>query len=292
MMDWLSKCVCGSKEAKKQKKKKKKHAKKNNDKIDVYVIDDNDNDRSDVNVDDEVIKNNNTVSLSRVNEDRGREEEAKSDRVTSDLEDCRQKEVTQINGVDRQVNCVDKNKPVLLNGDEFSAIDIGEREPEFYDSLSDTSPVETLQKEHSMSMSMSLHQFSRSSNQMFVQDREKDNPLQNKLFGETEVVKSTSENDFRFNSNSCSFIVPIADDPKRKKHQTRIKNNKNKKISSSIPIPSKHRNSSVSSPHIKQNGRIHSAIVSGVNWEQQSVTVEWFERGETKGKEFQLMNYN
>lgn len=32
-------------------------------------------------------------------------------------------------------------------------------------------------------------------------------------------------------------------------------------------------------------GRVHSAVVSGVNWEQRTVTVEWFERGETKGKE-------
>lgn len=32
-------------------------------------------------------------------------------------------------------------------------------------------------------------------------------------------------------------------------------------------------------------GRIHSAIVSGVNWDMRSVTVEWFEKGETKGKE-------
>ncbi|XP_052124050.1 kinesin-like protein KIF2A isoform X2 [Frankliniella occidentalis] len=35
-------------------------------------------------------------------------------------------------------------------------------------------------------------------------------------------------------------------------------------------------------------GRVHSAIVSGVNWETRSVTVEWFERGETKGKEIEM----
>ena len=33
------------------------------------------------------------------------------------------------------------------------------------------------------------------------------------------------------------------------------------------------------------SGRIHSAVVSGINVETKSVTVEWFERGETKGKE-------
>lgn len=33
------------------------------------------------------------------------------------------------------------------------------------------------------------------------------------------------------------------------------------------------------------SGRVHSAVVSGVNWNSRSVTVEWFEQGETKGKE-------
>jgi hypothetical protein len=32
-------------------------------------------------------------------------------------------------------------------------------------------------------------------------------------------------------------------------------------------------------------GRVHTAVISGVNHETNSVTVEWFERGETKGKE-------
>ena len=32
-------------------------------------------------------------------------------------------------------------------------------------------------------------------------------------------------------------------------------------------------------------GRVHSAVVSGINVDTNSVTVEWFEKGETKGKE-------
>ena len=36
------------------------------------------------------------------------------------------------------------------------------------------------------------------------------------------------------------------------------------------------------------SGRIHSAVVSGINLDSRSVTVEWFERGETKGKEIEL----
>lgn len=35
-------------------------------------------------------------------------------------------------------------------------------------------------------------------------------------------------------------------------------------------------------------GRIHSAMVSKVSPNSRSVTVEWFERGETKGKEVEL----
>jgi len=32
-------------------------------------------------------------------------------------------------------------------------------------------------------------------------------------------------------------------------------------------------------------GRVHSAVISGVNEQSSSVTVEWFEHNETKGKE-------
>lgn len=38
----------------------------------------------------------------------------------------------------------------------------------------------------------------------------------------------------------------------------------------------------------RTDGRVHAAIVSGVNLETRSVTVEWFERGETKGKEVEI----
>ncbi|XP_064605768.1 kinesin-like protein KIF2A [Liolophura sinensis] len=38
----------------------------------------------------------------------------------------------------------------------------------------------------------------------------------------------------------------------------------------------------------RTDGRVHSAVVSGVNAEMSVVTVEWFERGETKGKEIEL----
>jgi len=36
-------------------------------------------------------------------------------------------------------------------------------------------------------------------------------------------------------------------------------------------------------------GRVHSAIVSGLNYDSRTITVEWFEKGETKGKEVQFV---
>lgn len=38
----------------------------------------------------------------------------------------------------------------------------------------------------------------------------------------------------------------------------------------------------------QSSGRVHSAMVSKVNMASRSVTVEWYERGETKGKEVEL----
>ncbi|KAM7534094.1 hypothetical protein Aperf_G00000109574 [Anoplocephala perfoliata] len=38
----------------------------------------------------------------------------------------------------------------------------------------------------------------------------------------------------------------------------------------------------------RTDGRIHSAIISGVNQERKAVTVEWYERGEAKGKEIDM----
>nr|XP_012235503.1 PREDICTED: kinesin-like protein Klp10A isoform X7 [Linepithema humile] len=38
----------------------------------------------------------------------------------------------------------------------------------------------------------------------------------------------------------------------------------------------------------RTDGRVHSAVISGVNLDQRTVTVEWFERGETKGKEVEI----
>lgn len=44
-------------------------------------------------------------------------------------------------------------------------------------------------------------------------------------------------------------------------------------------------------PHIVLciTGRIHSAVISGINRDSRSVTVEWYEKGETKGKEVGIL---
>ncbi|GIY94805.1 kinesin-like protein [Caerostris extrusa] len=38
----------------------------------------------------------------------------------------------------------------------------------------------------------------------------------------------------------------------------------------------------------RTDGRIHSAVISGINTVNRSLTVEWFESGETKGKEIEF----
>lgn len=56
-------------------------------------------------------------------------------------------------------------------------------------------------------------------------------------------------------------------------------------------LPNLNRKSSTRSlnvPIFCSPGRVHSAMVSKVNPTALSVTVEWYERGETKGKEVEL----
>jgi len=38
----------------------------------------------------------------------------------------------------------------------------------------------------------------------------------------------------------------------------------------------------------RTDGRVHSAVISGINIETKSLTVEWYEKGETKGKEIEM----
>merc|ERR1711879_1144003 len=73
--------------------------------------------------------------------------------------------------------------------------------------------------------------------------------------------------------------------PNRRKSTTANSSNSSSKFGSNqkfreIDFSSHKKNSSKS--------RIHSAVVSGINIDTRSVTVEWFDRGETKGKEVEL----
>ncbi|RMX40127.1 hypothetical protein pdam_00002281 [Pocillopora damicornis] len=38
----------------------------------------------------------------------------------------------------------------------------------------------------------------------------------------------------------------------------------------------------------RTDGRVHSSMISGINLDTKSVTVEWYENGETKGKEIEI----
>ncbi|XP_011314605.1 kinesin-like protein Klp10A isoform X2 [Fopius arisanus] len=110
-------------------------------------------------------------------------------------------------------------------------------------------------------------------------------PQRSKFFREASIKKSGNEQDFRSGMNSCSFVIPFQE------NEAMVKGNRKKKIHSMIPKPSSRgetHHSSNDGMHETSNGRVHSAIVSGVNWESKSVTVEWFEKGETKGKEVEM----
>ncbi|XP_077265576.1 kinesin-like protein 10A isoform X4 [Temnothorax americanus] len=90
--------------------------------------------------------------------------------------------------------------------------------------------------------------------------------------------------------NSCSFEVRPFEDEERSGKTTRTRGE-----GSMIPrlaSPPRQGINSIKNDsdksEIVQNGRVHSAVVSGINLEQRTVTVEWFERGETKGKEVEI----
>ncbi|XP_034940738.1 kinesin-like protein KIF2A isoform X2 [Chelonus insularis] len=288
-MDWLSRCVCGSKESgnfEKNKKKKKRRKdkvgelKKNEDK---YVISD----------DKDVINNEKKSTLSCVNayqNDEGLQ-------VITNVENNDQKQVFQdtTNQVDQQIQFSGLNYGGASEADvNLSVIHITENDDlEFYDSLSDTTPEDSLRK-NSLKECKSSYSCNKNKDFEFNQVVENCEKEEEKSFRSwsSKIVKSSSENNnFYANSKSCSFSVPIFDDDddrcKRKKIQ-------NRKVKSLIPkaSPEKQRQNNQSyndsSNRNNKNGRVHGAIVSGVNWDQRSVTVEWFEKGETKGKEVEI----
>ncbi|XP_063990933.1 kinesin-like protein Klp10A isoform X3 [Diachasmimorpha longicaudata] len=105
--------------------------------------------------------------------------------------------------------------------------------------------------------------------------------------GENGLRIDGNERDFRSGMNSCSFVIPF------RGNEVPVKdcNSRKKKIQTMIPKPAASRDvprADKDTIRPPDDGRVHSAIVSGVNWESRSVTVEWFEKGETKGKEVEM----
>ncbi|XP_020290514.1 kinesin-related protein 13-like isoform X3 [Pseudomyrmex gracilis] len=96
------------------------------------------------------------------------------------------------------------------------------------------------------------------------------------------------QSEIRRKLNSCSFEIRPFENEERGEKKMRIRD-----VGSMIPRLSSPRQGINSiktdgKSEIVQNGRIHSAVVSGVNLDQRTVTVEWFEKGETKGKEVEI----
>ncbi|XP_029163470.1 kinesin-like protein KIN-14O isoform X3 [Nylanderia fulva] len=100
--------------------------------------------------------------------------------------------------------------------------------------------------------------------------------------------KSSEQSNIQRKLNSCSFEVRSFEDEERSE-KTRIRNNGSMIPRLTSPMQQKNLIKSESDKKKNlQNGRVHSAVVSGVNLDQRTVTVEWFERGETKGKEVEI----
>ncbi|XP_037919407.1 kinesin-like protein Klp10A isoform X4 [Hermetia illucens] len=79
-----------------------------------------------------------------------------------------------------------------------------------------------------------------------------------------------------FNNKSCDKI------------KDKIKQNAFIEYSKNCDNQLFRRNSIKNEKGTSKKGRVHSAVVSKINEHSRSVTVEWYERGETKGKEVEL----
>ncbi|KYN39740.1 Kinesin-like protein Klp10A [Trachymyrmex septentrionalis] len=114
-------------------------------------------------------------------------------------------------------------------------------------------------------------------------------------FGFKRTAASHERNEVRRKLNSCSFEVRPYEDEEEDGKERGGKTTKIRGEGSMIPrlaSPLRQRMNSIKNDsdksEIVENGRVHSAVVSGINLEQRTVTVEWFERGETKGKEVEI----
>lgn len=221
-MDWLSKCVCGSKDSQKAFKKTKNNKKKQKKK------DKNCSATTTVNATKYVI--NDSTLCNNEQQDTGEEPSISS------LEECRQSEVHPVSEAKRQVKRNDNDEQAQSNNHvKFTESHDPE---EYYDSLSDTSPIDTLHKDNFNHNPIHLNLFyddnvKNLNTKPFVStwsERGNVNKLTN---NNTEVVKSCSENDFRSTVNSCSFVVPIHDENKDGRKAAG-----NRRINSMIPKPS------------------------------------------------------
>ncbi|EGI66860.1 Kinesin-like protein Klp10A [Acromyrmex echinatior] len=114
-------------------------------------------------------------------------------------------------------------------------------------------------------------------------------------FGFKRTAASHERDEVRQKLNSCSFEVRPYEDEEGDRKERGGKTTKIRSEGSMIPrlaSPLRQRMNSIKNDsdksEIMENGRVHSAVVSGINLEQRTVTVEWFERGETKGKEVEI----
>ncbi|XP_070166067.1 kinesin-like protein KIF2A isoform X4 [Polyergus mexicanus] len=111
----------------------------------------------------------------------------------------------------------------------------------------------------------------------------------NKFGFKRSAASFCEQSNIRRKLNSCSFEVQSFENEERNGNtKIRADGSMIPRLTSSMQQGMNLIKSTGDKTEILQNGRVHSAVVSGVNLEQRTVTVEWFERGETKGKEVEI----
>ncbi|XP_072755302.1 uncharacterized protein Klp10a isoform X3 [Anoplolepis gracilipes] len=150
------------------------------------------------------------------------------------------------------------------------------------------SKTRTLSKRESRNVLPPIKRKSCAESRMDNEDLQRNCEEVNK-FGFKKSATFCEQSNIRRKLNSCSFEVrSFENEEQRGKTRIRGDGSMIPRLASPMQQGMNLIKSGGDKTEILQNGRVHSAVVSGINLEQRTVTVEWFERGETKGKEVEI----
>lgn len=235
-MDWLSRCVCGSKQSRnnfskrkrKKTKLKSKKVKKNGGK---YMVSDKKNIET-------ISELDSTLRIQEHRDDDGIDEHYQ---VIQGLEESSAKNEQEIIEADDPVNLINNNEvSQIKNNDDIVCMTVKStdiHDPEFYDSLLDNNSIHNNQECNFNFVTVDEKQkYTEETNYNLWNDVKHNHENIDSNLNHSEDIEFIKENNYCFNSNSCSFIVPIIDNDNKNRDKRRAYNNK--KINSMIPKPS------------------------------------------------------